>query len=64
LSKEVLSLFIGVYMARPVKDTPVLTGKDAREFDAWLATNQDKKISEAKKAKILAAGKKFKLLNV
>jgi hypothetical protein len=51
-------------MARPVKDTPVLTGKDAREFEAWLVTNQDKKISEAKKAKILAAGKKFKLLNV
>lgn len=30
-------------MARPVKDTPVLEGEDARRFEAWMAENEGKK---------------------
>ena len=32
-------------MATPIKDTPVLTGKDARNFDMWLKENSGKKVS-------------------
>jgi hypothetical protein len=48
-------------MAKPVKDTPVLTGKNAREFDAWMAKNEGKKVSPQAYARIKAAAKKFKL---
>jgi len=32
-------------MATPIKDTPVLTGKDARRFEAWMKENEGKKVS-------------------
>jgi hypothetical protein len=32
-------------MATPIKDTPVLTGKDARNFEAWMKENEGKKVS-------------------
>ncbi|WP_197488374.1 hypothetical protein [Methylomonas koyamae] len=51
-------------MATPVKDTPVLTGKDALRFDAWLKANEGKKINPEAKARIQAASKKFRLVNV
>ena len=31
-------------MARPVKDTPVLTGKDARRFEQALKRNESAKV--------------------
>ena len=49
-------------MATPIKDTPVLTGKDARAFDEWLKKNEGKKISPEEYARIQAAAKKFKLV--
>ncbi|OAI20621.1 hypothetical protein A1507_22795 [Methylomonas koyamae] len=56
---------LGVHiMATPVKDTPVLTGKDALRFDAWLKANEGKKINPEAKARIQAASKKFRLVNV
>lgn len=51
-------------MATPVQDTPVLTGKNARQFDTWLSENKNKKITESERARIAAASKKFKLVNV
>jgi len=49
-------------MATPIKDTPVLTGKNARDFDAWMKSNEDKKISPEAYARIKAAATKFKLV--
>lgn len=50
-------------MATPIKDTPVLTGKDARRFEAWMKENEGKKISQEERDRIMAAGKKFRVLN-
>lgn len=50
-------------MAKPVKDTPVLTGKNARHFDKWMQENQEKKISPQAHARIKAASKKFTLVD-
>lgn len=50
-------------MASPIRDTPVLTGKDARHFEAWMKENKDKKISSQAYARIKAAAKKFKLVD-
>jgi hypothetical protein len=49
-------------MATPIKDTPVLIGKNARHFETWLTENADKKISTEKYAKIKAAASKFRLV--
>ncbi|MCQ8180511.1 hypothetical protein NP603_05295 [Methylomonas sp. SURF-1] len=49
-------------MATPIKETPVLTGKDARNFDAWMKQNQDKKVSPDSYQRIKAAAKKFKVV--
>lgn len=32
-------------MARPIKETPVLTGRDARRFDEAIKNNENKKVS-------------------
>jgi hypothetical protein len=39
-------------MARKIKETPVLTGKNARAFEKAVASNKDKKVtsSEFKRA--------------
>lgn len=50
-------------MATPIKDTPVLTGNDARRFDAWMKKNEGKKISQEERDRIIAAGKKFQVVN-
>ena len=50
-------------MARPVKDTPVLEGEDARRFEAWMAENEGKKISQDAKLRIERAGQKFRVFN-
>lgn len=51
-------------MANPIKDTPVLTGKDARHFDALMKENKDKKVSPIAYARIKAAADKFKFVGV
>lgn len=48
-------------MAKPIKDTPVLTGKSARHFEEWMKENESKKVSPQAYARIKAAAKKFKL---
>ena len=30
-------------MAKPIKETPVLTGEDARHFETWMTENEGKK---------------------
>jgi hypothetical protein len=50
-------------MATPIKDTPVLTGKDARRFDAWLKGNEGKKITKEERDRIIAAGTKIQVVN-
>lgn len=50
-------------MARPIKDTPVLEGEDARRFEAWMAENEGKKITQDEKLRIERAGKKFQVFN-
>jgi hypothetical protein len=52
-----------VGMATPIKDTPILTGKDARRFDALMKENEGKKISQEERDRIQAAGKKFRVVN-
>lgn len=32
-------------MARPIKETPVLTGRDARRFEEVLKNNETRKVS-------------------
>jgi hypothetical protein len=41
-------------MARPIKDTPVLTGKDAKIFLANIAKSETTKASAEVRAKIKA----------
>ena len=50
-------------MATPIKDTPVLTGRDARNFDMWLKENSGKKVSNDNYKKIMASPSKFRLIN-
>lgn len=46
-------------MAIRIKDTPILTGKDARNFEAWMKKNESKKVSAEEYLRIQAASKKF-----
>jgi hypothetical protein len=48
-------------MATPIKDTPVLTGKDARNFEMWLKENSGKKVTSDSYKKIMESAKKFRL---
>lgn len=41
-------------MARPIKETPVLTGKDAQRFAEKIAVNESKKVSRAEYEKVMA----------
>ncbi len=50
-------------MARPIKDTPILMGEDARRFETWMKENESKKISDAEYSRIKEAGKSIKLFN-
>lgn len=50
-------------MATPIKETPVLTGKEARNFEAWMKKNQDKKVSPEAYQRIKATVNKFKVVN-
>jgi hypothetical protein len=50
-------------MARPIKDTPILKGENARRFETWMKENESKKISDAEYSRIKKAGKSIKLFN-
>jgi len=50
-------------MARPIKDTPVLVGKNARQFETWMKKNESKKISSSEYARIKEAGRNIKVFN-
>ncbi|HVY75806.1 MAG TPA: hypothetical protein VG890_13295 [Puia sp.] len=39
-------------MARPIKETPMLKGRDAKKFLQRIVDTQDKKISEKELAKM------------
>jgi hypothetical protein len=40
-------------MARPIEETPVLKGKDARAFERNLEQAKDKRVSESELTRIL-----------
>lgn len=50
-------------MARPIKDTPILTGEDAKRFLAEKKKNQGKKEDVQTRKKIRESFEKFKLVN-
>lgn len=50
-------------MANPIKDTPILTGKAALNFEAWMKANEGKKVSAEAHSRIKSAAKKFKFAN-
>jgi hypothetical protein len=41
-------------MAKPIKDTPVIKGKDAQRFFAKMANSHKNKVSKAERAEIKA----------
>ena len=48
-------------MALPIKETPILIGKDARNFDKWLEENKNKKASPEVHQRIKKSAAKFNL---
>jgi len=50
-------------MARPVKDTPILYGKDALKFNIAIKENENKKISFQEHQKLKESFAKFKIVN-
>lgn len=48
-------------MARPVKETPILTGKDAKQFTAAIKANEKKTITPDEHKRIMDAWRKFQL---
>lgn len=48
-------------MARKVKETPVLTGKDAARFEKDIKTNESKKVSTESYQRAQAAFKRVEL---
>ena len=51
------------HMATPIKDTPVLTGKDARKFEKMIQENESKRISPESYEQIMNAGKNVRVFN-
>ena len=49
------------YMAKPIKDTPILKGNDAKRFSADIRANETKKISSAEYKKLMTSYNKFKI---
>lgn len=41
-------------MARPIKETPVLRGKDARRFEETIKRNETRKVSDAEYKRVMA----------
>lgn len=50
-------------MARPVKETPVLTGKDARRFETILKKNENVKVPRESYDRAMQTFNRIKLSN-
>ena len=50
-------------MAKPIKETPVLTGEDTRHFEAWMTENEDNKISPAEHAQLRSIYQSVKVVD-
>jgi hypothetical protein len=48
-------------MARPVKETPVITGKDAKKFATTIKANEKKRVSKAEFERALLSYKSIKI---
>ena len=46
-------------MAKPIKETPVLRGKDAERFSEEVRANEKKKVTKAEYKKAMAAYKEL-----
>ncbi len=49
------------YMAKPIKDTPILKGQDAKRFSADIRANETRKVSSAEYKKLMTSYNKFKI---
>ncbi len=49
-------------MARKVKETPILTGKYAQQFDQEIKANESKKVSTAEYEKSMESYRRFKVI--
>lgn len=49
----------GAEMAKPIKDTPILKGKDAARFTADIKANESKKVNESEYKKMVASYKRI-----
>ncbi len=49
-------------MARPIKETPILTGKDARRFEDAIKANESKKICQQEREKIMHSYRRFQVI--
>ena len=51
-----------IVMARPIKETPILKGKDARRFERALKENEKKSISSEERKRIHDAWQQFEVV--
>ena len=51
-------------MAKPIKETPVLRGKDAQRFSEEVRANEKKKIAKTEYKKAIADYKELKKFNI
>lgn len=49
-------------MARPIKETPILTGKDAKRFEQTIKANEKKPISPQERERIMNAWRQFEVV--
>jgi hypothetical protein len=53
----------GSIMARPVKETPILTGIDAKRFEEATKANEKKTITSQEQKRIMDAWRTFEVVN-
>jgi hypothetical protein len=49
----------GIKMAKPIKDTPILKGNDAKRFTEQIRANETRKISDSEYSKLMASCNKY-----
>lgn len=49
-------------MARPIKETPILTGEDARRFEEAIKENESKKVSSQEYEKTMDSYRRFEVV--
>lgn len=57
-----MQVVLGANMAKPVRETPVLTGTNAVRFQKILTNNADKKVSKSDYDRAKAAYKNFRVM--